>query len=107
MSFDAELADGWAGTGSRAPHSETLANFRLIVDSGLPIPSPHVFAEVHGTIDIEADGTPEAGRVHLSVGRTRYSMYVVPATGLTGYFEGLITGFETDRPQVLALLATL
>lgn len=113
VTFDAELAeiealvDGWCGPGSHAPHPETIANFRKIIDPGLPIPSPRIFAEAHGTVDVEVDRDPRGGRAHLSVGRTRYSMYVSPAAGPTEFFDGLVSEFEADRLRVLTALANL
>lgn len=67
------LQHNWDGHDAIAPDLETIENFRSIAEN-LDWPSFDIYATPTGTLDLENDDTPDL--FHLSVGLTRWDMYV-------------------------------
>jgi hypothetical protein len=96
------LADNWDGYGGASilPQITNAASSFL---ASLPeyVPAPDVSANPNGTISMEWEN--DAGRAHLEIGKTRYSLYFRRAEGTTLYRDGFVN--EIDQPKTKLLSA--
>lgn len=101
------LQHNWDGEDAIAPELETIENFRSIV-SQLTWPEFDIFADNNGTMDIESAGEGKT-TFHLSVGVSRYSMYVKLAGDerIVYYCDGMFGVDTFPVSEVQTVLDTL
>jgi len=99
----ATLTEDWDGYGGASvpPQITYVASSFL---SSLPehVPTPDVSANPNGTISMEWEN--DAGRAHLEIGKTRYSLYFRKAEGPPIYRDGLVNEIEQPKRKLLSAM---
>jgi hypothetical protein len=99
----ASLPENWDGYGGASIPAE-ISNIASGLIAALPVhvPTPEVSANANGTISLEWEN--DAGRAHLEIGKTRYSLYFRRPEGAPVYRDGSINELSSSKRKILTAM---